>query len=99
MIWRGRLGVAVAALMLVVGCAGSRPKPTPLEPLKPAISGRQVWTQRIEGVPFPLLVAVNGDRFTVAAGDGSVLSLNAGPERVAPKIFRVICGLSILAAL
>ena len=43
--WMAGLAVAVLA-----GCASGpdKPKPTPLEPFKPAIAGKQVWSQRVE---------------------------------------------------
>ncbi|MCU0927633.1 MAG: outer membrane protein assembly factor BamB [Burkholderiaceae bacterium] len=92
-VWRA-LGAALAALVLLAGCSGSRPKPTPLEPLKPAIAGRQVWSQRVDGVPFPLVVAVQGERFVVAGGDGTLLGLEAEDGRVA---WRASAGAPIVA--
>lgn len=84
----------LAVLTLLGGCSGSRPKPTPLEPVKATIAGRQVWSQRVDGVPFPLAVAVNGDRFTVAGGDGSVVALRADDGSV---LWRATVGAPITA--
>ncbi|MBK7530094.1 MAG: outer membrane protein assembly factor BamB [Piscinibacter sp.] len=54
-----------------------RPKPKPLEPITAAIAGRQVWTERIGDVGFPLSVAVNAGVFTVASNDGTVAAVQA----------------------
>lgn len=75
---------AVAALVgaLLAGCASTRPKPTPLDPLpSPTLSLRSAWNTRIEAVQFPLNVAVNGKTFTLAGSDGSVLALDADTGR------------------
>jgi len=78
-------GVAVlAAAGLLSACslfAPERPKPKPLDAITAPISGRVVWTQRIEGVQFPLAVAVNGGVFTVAGTDGTVLAVDADSGR------------------
>lgn len=82
--WRGRAALLCAAALLVLGaCSGTpKPKPTPLEPLTPQIGGRLVWSGKLDGVQFPLLVAVNetpasGPIFTLAGTDGTVLALQA----------------------
>ena len=68
----------LAAAALVAACASSdKPKPAPLEPLTAQIAGRQVWSARIDRVDFPLTIAVSGDVFTVAGGDGVVRALRA----------------------
>jgi outer membrane assembly lipoprotein YfgL len=81
---RRRVGLVAAwtALALIAGCASStRPKPQPLEPLTPKIGGTLAWSQRIEGVQFPLAVAVTKGQFTVAGNDGTVLALDAASGR------------------
>ena len=75
------IGSALAVAVLLVGCAADKPKPTPLDPLKPTIAGRVVWNQRIDSVQFPLNIAVNGGTFTVAGTDGTVLALEAETGR------------------
>ncbi len=73
-------GPAVVALLsvLLAGCAGTpRPDPTPLEPLAPQVTGRQVWKESMGSVKFPLTVAVNGGTFTVADDGGTVMALQA----------------------
>lgn len=70
--WMGTL------LIAITGCATSdKPKPKPLEPLTPQITGRQVWTQRTDSSPLASTVAVNAGIFTVAGGDGTVVAMQA----------------------
>ena len=79
-----RLSRAVPAVLcagLLLGCAAEKPKPVALDPLKPQIAGRSVWNKRLDGVSFPVAVAVNGGVFTVASNDGSVLALQADNGR------------------
>ena len=86
MSWRAKLvrrsaGLALLGLMLA-GCAGTpKPDPTPLEPLSPKVSGREVWKQGMGSVKFPLAVAVNGGVFTVADDGGTVMALQADTGR------------------
>lgn len=84
----GRAALLCAATLLVLGaCSGTpKPKPGPLEAVAPQIGGRQVWSQKVDSVQFPLLVAVNetassGAIFTVAGTDGTVLALQADTGR------------------
>ena len=79
--WSARLLVALTAVVLVAGCASSKPKPQPLDPLTPKIGGSVAWTQRLDGVKFPLAVAVTKGVFTVAGNDGTVLALEAETGR------------------
>jgi outer membrane protein assembly factor BamB len=73
--------IAVSAAVLA-GCASSsKPSPQPLEPLTPKIVRSLAWSQRIEGVKFPLEVAVTKGAFTVAGSDGTVLALDAQTGR------------------
>jgi len=67
----------LAFLILLSGCAADKPKPTPLENFQPTIAGRQVWSARLDGVRFPLGVAVRDGRFYVGGDDGTVLALQA----------------------
>ena len=80
--WRlSRAVFAVLCAGLLFGCAVEKPKPVALDPLKPQIAGRSVWNKRLDGVSFPVAVAVNGGVFTVASNDGSVLALQADNGR------------------
>jgi outer membrane assembly lipoprotein YfgL len=79
---------------LLSGCAADKPKPVPLEAVKPRIAGKQVWSQRVGDVGFPLSVSVNGSVFTVAANDGSVLALQADSGR---ELWRAKAGATLSA--
>ena len=80
--WRlSRAIPAVFCAGLLFGCAVEKPKPVALEALKPQIAGRSVWNKRLDGVSFPVAVAVNAGVFTVASNDGSVLALQADNGR------------------
>ncbi|MDQ6638879.1 MAG: outer membrane protein assembly factor BamB [Pseudomonadota bacterium] len=69
---------------MLAGCSvwnslfsAEKPKPKELEPIVAPITVRPVWSQNIGAVQFPLTVAVNGNVLTLAAGDGSVLAVEA----------------------
>ena len=66
--------LGAAAVAMVAGCASGpdKPKPTPLESFTPQMGGRVAWNSKIDGVQFPLLVAVSPGVFTVAGNDGTV---------------------------
>ena len=88
-----RLTVAVLLAASLGACSSigsmfrsaAPPKPSPLQPFTSQRTLRAVWQQRLEGVPFPLVVAVSrgaeGEQFTVAGGDGTVLALDAASGR------------------
>ncbi len=79
-----RLGALLVVAML--GACSSlfgpnRPKPKPLEPITAPIVAKQLWSQNIGAVQFPLVVAVNGGAITLASSDGTVSSLEAESGR------------------
>lgn len=88
---RARVSSALAAAVaagLLGGCSlfnsmfgPDKPKPKELEPIVAPITVRPVWNQSIGAVTFPLTVAVNGNMLTMAAGDGSVLAVEADSGR------------------
>jgi len=84
----------LAAVAVIAGCAASKPKPQPLEPLTPKIGGTLAWSQRIDGVKFPLAVAVTKGQFTVAGDDGTVLALDVESGR---EIWRGSAGAKLSA--
>ncbi len=87
----GRAPVAALLVTLSLGLGGcstisgwfsaDKPKPKPLEPIDAPIAGRVAWTQRLGSVQFPLSVAVNGNTFTLAADDGTIVALDADTGR------------------
>jgi outer membrane protein assembly factor BamB len=78
-----RVGLLLWAGAMLAGCAlgPDKPKPKPLVEFTPQIAGKVVWQQRIDGVGFPLAVAVNDGIFTLAGNDGTVLALQAETGR------------------
>jgi len=70
------LALMVAAL---AACASksTRPGPTVLEELTPTIAGRQVWTQSIGTLKFPLSIVAAGGNFIAASDDGTVYAWRA----------------------
>jgi len=79
---RAALAAAVACIGALAACSSTtKPKPTPLEEFKPQIAGKVVWTARVDGVKFPLTVAVNAGKFTLAGDDGRVVALAADNGR------------------
>ena len=87
------VGCWVAALLLSA-CSGNKPKPASLDPLTPKIAGRQVWQAKLNGVQFPLAVAVRDGTFIAAGDDGTVLALEAASGR---ELWRAQVGASLSA--
>ena len=86
---------AIAFAGVLAGCAGySKPKPQPLEPLTPTLAVGQAWSQRIDGVQFPLTVAVTPGAFTLAGDDGTVLALDPASGR---ELWRANAGAKLSA--
>jgi outer membrane assembly lipoprotein YfgL len=68
----------VGLLALVAACSTTKPTPAPLEVIaQPQNLERAVWNAKLDGVGFPLFVAVEGATFTLAGNDGRVLALSA----------------------
>ena len=72
--------LAVAAL---AACASKsvRPDPTVLEELTPSIAGRQVWSQSIGTLKYPMGVATAAGNFITASDDGNVVAWQAETGR------------------
>jgi outer membrane assembly lipoprotein YfgL len=80
MSWRTLIASALVAT--VAACASNeKPKPTPLETFTPQLGGRIAWNHRLDGVKFPLSVAVSPSVFTVAGDDGTVVAFEADTGR------------------
>jgi outer membrane assembly lipoprotein YfgL len=82
MMTRRCAGWALAAALLGA-CSADKPKPSALEAITPQIAGRQVWSTRVDGLPFTLMPAVlaREGAFVVAGADGSVVALAADTGR------------------
>jgi outer membrane assembly lipoprotein YfgL len=89
-----RWAVPMAAALLVACSTTEKPQPKPLEPLTPKIAGRLVWSGKVDGVAFPLSVAVTPGVFTVAGNDGSVIALQADTGR---ELWRASAGAKLSA--
>lgn len=77
------LSIALLAAGLAACSSTEKPKPKPLAPIAAPIAGRQVWSQRVDSVRFPLAVAAANGLFTVAGTDGTVLAVQADTGREA----------------
>jgi outer membrane assembly lipoprotein YfgL len=66
---------------VLAACGSDKPKPTPLEAITPQIGARQLWTARVDGLPFVLMPAAAKDAFVVAGGDGGLVALAAADGR------------------
>lgn len=88
-----RLVLTLTALLLAA-CAADKPKPTPLEPFAAQLGARQAWSHKLDGVKFPLAVAAHGANITLAADDGTVVSLDAVSGR---ELWRASAGARIAA--
>ncbi len=75
------MAVLAAAVLSACAFGPDKPKPKALDPITPQISERIVWNQKVDGVQFPLSVAVSPGVFTVAGNDGTVLALEADTGR------------------
>jgi len=78
--WRFLAG-ALALALAACSSGPDRPKPKPYETIAAPIAGKQVWSQRIGSVEFPLSVSVQGGQFTVASNDGTVAAFQADTGR------------------
>ena len=78
---RARRALGLVCALLAACASSDKPTPKPLEALTPQIAGRLVWSQRVDGVSFPLAVAVNAAVFTVAGDDGAVVAFEATSGR------------------
>ncbi len=76
--------IVIGSLALVLAACsggGAKPKPVELGPNAALIGVRQAWSGRVGPVGFPLNIAVNGERVTVASSDGTVMALDSASGR------------------
>lgn len=74
--------LALVAVAAFAACSSTeKPKPTALESITPQISGRQVWSAKLDGIQFPLAITVRDGSFVAAGSDGTVVSLEATSGR------------------
>lgn len=74
-----RLAGMILAIAALAACASGsdRPKPAELQPNVALMGVRLAWNTRLGEVAYPLQSAVSGQAVALAAGDGTVLALNA----------------------
>jgi len=87
---------ALLALVFLAGCSADKPKPTPLANITPKISGRQVWSVKLDSVKFPLAMLVREGNFIVASTDGTILVLDSDTGR---QVFRTSVGAPLSAGI
>ena len=78
---------AQAAIILIASLSGcsvmsyftspSKPQPAALKPVSGAVSAKQVWSNRIGAINFPLELHVAGNTVYVSGGDGSIAAIDA----------------------
>lgn len=73
--------VALVAGLVAACSSGGKPKPTPLEDIKPQIAGRQVWSQRVGDLGSTLRPVAAGESVVVAGANGQVVAFAADSGR------------------
>ncbi|NQW93108.1 MAG: outer membrane protein assembly factor BamB [Polaromonas sp.] len=78
---------AQAAIILIATLSGcsvmsyftspSKSQPAALMPVSGAVSAKQVWSNRVGAVNFPLELQVAGNTVYVSGGDGSIVAIDA----------------------
>ena len=78
---------AQAAIILIASLSGcsvmsfftspSKPQPAALKPVSGAVSAKQVWSNRVGAINFPLELQVAGNTVYVSGGDGSIAAIDA----------------------
>ena len=74
---RAVLAVFLAALISACSSTPDRPKAAEIKPGAALLAVRQAWSSQIGEVAFALQSAVNDNAITLAASNGTVVSLNA----------------------
>lgn len=77
-----RLAAALLVLLLAACSTGTpRPKPADLQALTASLAVAQVWQIKLGAIDFPVQAQVSGSLVTLAAGDGTVVELDATSGR------------------
>ena len=76
-----------AAIILIASLSGcsvmsyfsgpGKPQPAALQPVSGAVSAKQVWSNRIGAINFPLEVQISGTTVFVSGGEGAVAAIDA----------------------
>ncbi len=79
-----RAPLAIILVAFLSGCSmmsyftePAKPQPAALQPVSGAVSAKQVWSNRIGAISFPLELQVAGGAVFVSGGDGSVAAIDA----------------------
>lgn len=91
-----RVLLAAGLLALLAACStGSpRPKPADLPALTPTVGARQAWSLRLPAIDYPAVVQAHEGRVVIAAGDGTVLEVDAASGR---ELWRASVGAPLAA--
>ncbi|HYR25414.1 MAG TPA: outer membrane protein assembly factor BamB [Aquabacterium sp.] len=75
--------LAALAVITLTACGSTKPKPAPLESLRPSATVQTVWSQRLGRIDGPMSLSVRNGVVTTASTDGDILALdlNSGRER------------------
>ena len=89
----------IASLSLLSGCSvmsyftsPSKPQPAALQAVSGAVAAKQVWSNRIGAINFPLELQVAGTTVFISGGDGSVAAIDA---RTGTDLWRANAGAPI----
>ena len=89
----------IASLSLLSGCSAmsyftspSKPQPAALQAVSGAVAAKQVWSNRIAAINFPLELQVAGTTVFISGGDGSVAAIDA---RTGTDLWRANAGAPI----
>ena len=75
------LAAALGALTLAACSSSTKPKPAPLEDIKPQIAGRQVWSQRVGELGAALRPVVTTEALILSTANGQVMAFAADNGR------------------
>lgn len=94
LIYKGFSAIVIASALVACSSSGNRPKPAELTPLLPMMSVRQVWVNPVGASVTPMMLSVNGDRVSVASGNGTVAQVDVS---TGADVWRVVLGTPLSA--